>query len=259
MYGFYVSFRGVTASFREPGAHLYHVTLPLPPISTMIGLAGAALGKDFKGAWDFFKANAIAVGVKGTSEGKGIDLWRYKKMAAQAKTDEEKTVMKEFDRKQIVRDDILNREFLAYPKVEICYAAPEIKVVEELRDSFCGPCYALSLGSSDDIAKIESISRIYKQDEMRNVTSLGGTLLEGTLLENIAFDWEAIKKSGVAKTLKAPMMKQLIVDFEFDGEKRRGIRYSPFTFLIGEHRLDKPVAVFAIEEQFFPIFSIGRE
>jgi CRISPR-associated protein Cas5t len=249
----------MTASFREPGAHLYHITLPLPPISAMIGLAGAALGKDFKRTWAFFKTNAIAVGVNGTSDGNGIDLWRYKKMAAQPKTDEEKTVMKEFDRNQIVRGDILNREFLAEPEFNICYTAPESNVIEELRNSFRSPCYALSLGSSDDIAKVKYVSEICKPDERNDVTSLRGTLVKGTLLDNIAFDWEAIKKSGVAKILKAPMVKQLIVDFEFNGEKRRGIRYSPFTFLIGEHRLDNPVTVFAIEKQFFPIFSIAEE
>jgi CRISPR-associated protein Cas5t len=257
MYGFYVSLCGMTASFREPGAHLYHVTLPLPPISTMIGLAGAALGKDFKHAWNLFKANAIAVGVCGATGGKGIDLWRYKKMA-QPKSEEEKKAMKEFDRNLIVRGDILNREFLAFPKVKICYVAPESKVIEELRDSFCSPYYALSLGNSDDIAKVECISQIYQLDEKNNVTSLSGTLVEGTLLENVTFDWEAIKKTGVAKTLKPPTMKQLIVDFEFDGEKRRGIRYSPFTFLVGEYCLSKPVSVFTIAKCDFPVFSIAE-
>jgi CRISPR-associated protein Cas5t len=179
-------------------------------------------------------------------------------MAAQPKTDEEKTVMKEFDRNQIVRGDILNREFLAYPEVEICYTAQESKAVEELRDSFCSPCYALSLGSSDDIAKVKHVSQICEPDERNDVTFLGGTLVEGTLLENIAFDWEAIKKSGVAEILKSPIVKQLTVDFEFDGEHRRGIRYAPFTFLIGKHRLDKPVTAFEIEGQVFPIFSIAK-
>lgn len=45
MYGFFVSLHGMTASFREPGSHLYQATLPLPPISALVGMAGAALGK----------------------------------------------------------------------------------------------------------------------------------------------------------------------------------------------------------------------
>jgi CRISPR-associated protein Cas5t len=248
----------MTASFREPGTHLYHITLPLPPISTIIGLAGAALGKDFKGAWTFFKTNAVAVGVKGKACGSGIDLWRYKKIA-QAKSEDEKKALKEFGRDKSVRDDILNREFLAYPEVHICYTAPESKVIEELRHAFCSPYYALSLGSSDDIVKVQCISKVCEPDEKNDVTSLNCTLVEGELLGNVTFDWEAIKKTGVKETLRSPMVKQLIVDFEFDGDERHGIRYCPFTFLAGKHRLDKPVTVFAIEGQDFPMFSIAEK
>ena len=65
MYGFFVSLHGMTASFREPGSHLYQATLPLPPISALVGMAGAALGKSFEKAWPFFKDAGLFVGVSG--------------------------------------------------------------------------------------------------------------------------------------------------------------------------------------------------
>jgi CRISPR-associated protein Cas5t len=257
MYGFYISLQGMTASFREPGTQLYQVSLPLPPISTMVGLAGAALGLGFKDVWDFFKKNDAAVGVKGETGGRGIDLWRYKKVAS-PKTEDEKALIKELGWVKATRADILNREFLASPKYEVCYAAPRREIVEDLRRAFENPRYALSLGSSDDIVTLRQMSGIHELTENTNTVSLKNTLIEGDFVDQVTFDWEAIKKNGVARTLRVPVTKQLVVDFKFDGETRQGIRYRLFTFLIGEQRLHKPVRVFALKDQIFPLYIISE-
>ena len=57
MNGLMVKLYAKTASFRDPGAQLYHDTMPLPLPSTIVGIAGAALGLSFDDALSFFKKN----------------------------------------------------------------------------------------------------------------------------------------------------------------------------------------------------------
>jgi len=63
-----------TASFRIPEQHTFQPTLPLPPITTLIGLMGAALGLTFDEAIAFKKKHAIAFGVTGSHAGEMRDL-----------------------------------------------------------------------------------------------------------------------------------------------------------------------------------------
>ncbi|NJN33797.1 MAG: CRISPR-associated protein Cas5 [Saprospiraceae bacterium] len=43
-----------TATFRNPEFQNFHKSFALPPPTTIVGLAGAALGFDAKAAQDFF-------------------------------------------------------------------------------------------------------------------------------------------------------------------------------------------------------------
>jgi CRISPR-associated protein Cas5t len=263
MYGFRVALHGMTASFREPSSHLYQRTFPLPPISAMVGLAGAAMGMAFQDAWLFFKENLVAVGVRGAAGGRGIDLWGYRKVVTPNKT--EKNAARKIGLAKIVRRDILNREFLAYPMFDICFASPRDDVSGSLRAAFADPHYALSLGGSDDIAMVHSLSDISELKRSRGDLSInsGSVMIEGNWIDKIAFDWEAIKRSGVAKTLSPPIARRLAVDFRFDGEERRGLRYELFTVLSDGQRLAEPVEFFAIGEKGgkgekkFPLYFIS--
>jgi len=81
MFGFSVAMAAQTASFREPSAHLYQKSLPLPPLSALAGIAGAAAGLEFSMAWKLLKERRAMFGVCGQSRGMGIDLWSYDKIA----------------------------------------------------------------------------------------------------------------------------------------------------------------------------------
>ncbi|HAG08056.1 MAG TPA: CRISPR-associated protein Cas5, partial [Desulfotomaculum sp.] len=48
MYYFALEAYAPTASFRLPETHTFQQTLPLPPVTALMGLAGAALGLSFE-------------------------------------------------------------------------------------------------------------------------------------------------------------------------------------------------------------------
>ncbi len=260
MYGFSALFHGVTGSFREPSSHLYQSTLPLPPVSALVGMAGAAVGKTFEDAWPFFMDMGLFVGAVGTVEGKGIDLWNYHKVATPKGADETSQA-KQLGWSKIKRMDILNREFLAYPRVSVFYATPEKRQAEELRSAFLNPAYALSLGNSDDIACMTKLSGVCEVREITENVSFRDTFLQGDHAGDIRFDWDALKKTSVVQTLKAPLVRSLIVDFTFNGSERHGSQFKPFTFLSGCQRFLTPKRAFCFdnEEEAVPLYGLKEE
>lgn len=256
MYGFSALFHGVTGSFREPSSHLYQSTLPLPPVSALVGMAGAAVGKSFENAWPFFTDMGLFVGASGTAKGKGIDLWRYRKVFTPDANDKKKPDVVLMANKAI-QADVLNREFLAYPRVSVFYATQERKQAEEMRFAFSNPVYALSLGNSDDIACMVKLSDVCEVKEIKENVSFKDTFLPGDHADGVRFDWDALKRSSVAQTLKAPLVRSLIVDFTFKGAERHGSQFKPFTFLSGCQCLSRPQRAFCFNnEEAVPLYGL---
>lgn len=252
MKGFSVVLSAETASFRDPGAQLYHGTLPLPPVSTIIGIAGAALGKPFQQVWELFQRYDIKVGVKditrsrrGISPGKGLDLWKYRKI----KTDE-------------VGSDVLKREFLFRPVYRLYYSCENMETLEELRQAFLSPAWALTLGTSDDIARLEEVSPIETIEQVEGgAEELNYCLVPGDISDNYSFDWEKIiRNSPIRSSLELPLVKQLPIEFVFnsDGE-RKGCRYRPFTFLSGNQKLKNPCPAYSFGMEPVPLISVAKE
>ncbi|MGI6553975.1 MAG: CRISPR-associated protein Cas5 [Bacillota bacterium] len=248
MYGFSVVLSAETASFRDPGAQLYHETLPLPPVSTIIGIAGAALGMSFKDVWQHFQVNEISVGVKDvtreyrkTPPGKGLDLWKYRKI-----------VSKE------VRSDILKREFIFRPVYCLFYGAKSADKLKQLHSAFADPAWALSLGGSDDIACLEKITDIQPMEEVvAQGKDLTFCLIPGNYAESFSFDWETISNIPTSTTLELPVVKHLPIGFNFgSGGERKGARYLSFTFLKEIQQLTKPCTAYRLEDEIVPLVSI---
>jgi len=244
MYGFSVELSAETASFRDPGGQLYHATLPLPPVSTIVGIAGAALGVPFQRVWEFFRIHDIYVGVKDISPkrpGRGLDLWKYKKIVTNK-----------------VLSDILKREFLFQPVYHLYYGCHEEDPLKELRQAFMSPAWALSLGTSDDIAWLKEVSPIRNITEVAGgATNLSHTLLPGDHSDNYLFNWDIIRKTPIRQTLELPLVKRLPVDFTFgvNGE-RKGCAYRPFTFLSEIQRLKTPFPAYAFGHEAVPLISL---
>ena len=80
----FVRTRGWFASFRDPLAHTYQRTFPLPPPTTLTGLLGAALGVAPEEA-DRLDVGVSVYRVRTATDmecqrsGRALDLWKYRK------------------------------------------------------------------------------------------------------------------------------------------------------------------------------------
>src|SRR5208337_2072441 len=158
---FIFSVRGValTASFRLPETHTFHQTLPLPPKTTIIGMVGAAKGLGLEASHKFAEDHNIQIGVLGNHRGIMRDLWNYRKLTGKEKnyTDEDIKKRKHFS--------ILIREYLFHCELTLFFGADSSEILSALRESFRFPVYALTIGNSDDLFKILTISDLFKAEK----------------------------------------------------------------------------------------------
>jgi len=239
MKGIVVSAIAETASFRDPGAQLYHSCLPLPSFTTLVGLAGAALGMDFEKALTIFRNNRILVGVHGNSEGAGRDLWNYSKVVSRSE----------------VRKDIVNREFLVKLSVCLFYAIESGELLYKLRKAFLDPSYCLSLGNSDDLLMIKSVSQCLNVEVVKS-KEVANTIVCGDISEIYEFDWDTIKKSALNINLGTPEVKNLPVDYTFSHQLRKGSRYETFSFIPELVRLKEEIKMYDFGNIAIPMFSL---
>lgn len=238
MNGMIVSIHAMTASFRDPNTHLYQETILVPPPTTIVGLAGAAMGYEFKDALKFFKENKISVGCILNNNGNGKDLWNYSKIKVKE-----------------VKKAILLREFLYDVRADIFFACEDDKKIDKLYDSFCNPQYALSLGNSDDIVKILNVNRCNDIKMMKDKI-IRDTWIAGNYINDFELDWEKVKSFPIKMTIKPPIVKNLPVDFNFtDNNERIATKFHKFTFLSDFHMLINPVPVYDFNGKRTPLFT----
>ncbi|MGI6434879.1 MAG: CRISPR-associated protein Cas5 [Syntrophomonadaceae bacterium] len=240
MQGFYFHYSAPTASFRDPGSQMYHSCLPLPPFSTLVGIAGAALGMSFECTINHFRHQHIFAGVKGVSGGHGIDLWNYAKITNNS----------------VVGKDILNREFMAYLEGEIFYASPNSEVINELHNGFQSPVFCLTLGSSDDLFVKDDISPVIDVGSTKTHV-LQNCMIPADISGLYEFDWSSIKESPLTIQLRAPQVFFLPVDYEFRGLVRKGSKYQVFSYVPGNIRLRSAIEVYRFGEETIPLFAIN--
>lgn len=233
MYGLMVELYAKTASFRDPGAQLYHETLPLPPPSTIVGIAGAALGLPFEEVLSFFKDKDILIGCNGKSSGQGKDLWNYIKIKSGTNT-----------------HAIILRNFLYEVKIDMFFACEHQEAIIKLCNAFKDPFYAITLGNSDEIAKICSIE-MFEELHLESMKIFSNTWLPGNFIQELKIDWDSIQKSRINVTLKPPTVKKLPYDFEFDSYgARKAVKYKDITFIGENHYLETEAEVFVFGKKF---------
>ena len=241
--GISIEVEAISASFREAAGQLYHETLPLPPPSTLAGFAGAAMGKSFEETLSFFKRYHIGVGCQGNYQGKGRDLWNYEKIKSGGKSG----------------TDIVIREFLYEFRGKLFYMCEDKEIAKELYNAFTAPYYGLTLGTSDDIAKLSKVTwhddlKIGKSSEIDN------TWIYGDQLSNLELDWEKISKTPIAKTIKPAIVKLLPVDYTFETDgARQACSYQTFTFLGDNQKPTNPVSVYFFDDTVFSLCYIFNE
>jgi len=245
MYGVFIDLKAETASFRDPGGQLYHNCLPLPPFSTLVGIAGAALGISFEEGLNYFRENKIKTGVFGSNQGMGRDLWNYCKIV-----------------NNDVKKDIVNREFLTNLELSIFYCSNSKNCIEEIRQAFLDPDFCLTIGNSDDLVFIKRVSfctqvRQVISNKIHNYLGLNGyTLFPGDVSDNYKLNWDVIKSFPLHVKVSAPVIKKLPVDYKFDKQVRKGMRYEIFSFISNWISLTDPVEMYDFGEYILPLFSL---
>lgn len=226
-----------TATFRNPEFQNFHKSFALPPPTTIVGLAGAALGLEAKDAQAFFEGKGFQIGVKGKSEGKANDLWKYRTLNPDKPT------------------SVLTREILYKNTFWIAFAHENTDFIEQLSNAFETPQYAPVLGSSDSLAKL----KVLPTDAF-------------SVSESVDLSHCLVARNAVEDALNAALSNQpfsfylehhdsmfydLPIRFQYESSGvRRVVERKPFTFIGSRMTLPKSITGLQFEKHFIPLFPL---
>ena len=234
-----VELRAMTATFRNPEFQNFHKTLHLPPPTTLVGLAGAALGKSPKAAQEYFGHNSWHLGIWGTSEGYAKDLWKYRTL----ETDEKKSPSS-----IVLREILFDNHWLAV------FGCEDMALIEELQTAFCQPVFALTMGSSDSLAKVVSIKIITGTTEDRQISNC---LVPGNVMAEVEENLENGNDFSIYATSE-PIAYDLPIRFLYESDYgvRRVVRRKTLSFIGEPMRLNYSVSGIVHEDRFIPVFPL---
>jgi len=236
MFAITLDVSALTASFRVPEQHTFQPTLPLPPITTLIGWMGAALGLPFEEVIAFKKEHEIGFGVTGSHEGEMRDLWKYVKI-------KERETLR----------DVLIREYITDVKATIAIGAPDKGVIHMIEAAFRDPSYALTLGTSDDLVKIRRVSDVERAQACKHA-HFENTVLSG---DKTAL-WEPVidlRATPVSYVIRAPQVFLLPTDFAFEEGARRISDRALFTFVGSPVILKEPIPAYCVNGGTFELLQ----
>ncbi|RKQ88675.1 CRISPR-associated protein Cas5 [Brockia lithotrophica] len=139
-----ITVRAPVASFRRPLDHNYQRTLPMPPPTTLFGIAGAALGLPDWELWETgspVRSLKVSVWMEGEGEpGRAKDMW----------------VVLKIKQSKIAERSPYFRELLFFTHYTLIYGGDE-GLLKRLEKAFKDPAYPLSLGREDELMLVEDI------------------------------------------------------------------------------------------------------
>lgn len=233
MHILHIELRGLTASFRVPHMFKYHRSLPLPPYTSIVGMCGAAVGKDYATAQTLFELLGLEVGIAGSYSGMGYDTWRV----YTTKNSE---------------SDVVERQFFYKPRYHVVFASKDERAIDLCEKAFRYPYYPLSLGRPDDLANAIVYPRF--EAETVPVTSLRNTVITGTPVAQI--QESLLDPSDPTDHGPSTLLYRLPIRFRFpDGSSqyRVACEYRDFTF-IGPHTITVREAITGIR---IPVVKSG--
>ncbi|MCS7173483.1 MAG: CRISPR-associated protein Cas5 [Armatimonadetes bacterium] len=202
--------RAPVASFRRPLDHNYQRTLPMPPPTTLKGIAGAALGLSDRELWapeSPMRGLKISVWMD-AKPGRARDLW---------------TVLKIKNARIEARSPYF-RELLFFTRYTLLYGG-DAALLQKLKRAFRDPAYPLSLGREDELLLVEEV----QLDEAKpGEPRLQGTLVVGDVRQ--MSNLRPILREG--SVFEPPVVETLPLAFTVDA---KGIRHPeppvPVSFL----------------------------
>lgn len=234
-----------SSSFRNPEFQNFHKTFELPPPTTVMGLAGAALGKSPKQTQDFF-SEGFEMGIAGNFKGKANDLWKYRK----------KDTRPASQYPYHFGSDVLTREVLFEASFVLVYGCPDHTTFNQLKDAFENPRYALTMGNSDSLAKISY--PLAEADEKVDCEVFQDCVVDGNLLKEVldaSKDTEFSLRDGAD-----PVSYDVPVEFSYQSDYgvRQVVRRKELSFITQKlyvKGLKRPAVNF--KGQLIPIFSLN--
>ena len=152
---------------------------------------------------------------------------------------------------------IILRNFLFEITVDIFFACEKSEIVSKLYNAFSDPIYALTLGNSDELAKICSLV-LFENVKVEKRKVLKNTWAPEDLSKKLNIDWDAVKKSKTNVTLKPLIVKNLPWDFETDSNGvRKATKYRDITFIGENHILQTETDTFLFDDQYVPMLEIS--
>jgi CRISPR-associated protein Cas5t len=232
-----IHIKTLTASFRNPEFQNFHKSFTLPPPTTVIGLAGAALGLSPKKAQDFFDGKGFEIGIAGNSNGKAKDLWKYRTLDPSKPT------------------SVLTREFLFDNNFYFAFGNEDEQLVDAIKNAFDAPHYALTLGNSDSIAKVV---KTFITEQISKEKALKNCLLSGNAIEETLKKMSAGEAVDVFIEFRENMLYDLPTRFDYESDYgvRRINRREAFTFVGSKIILAVEQKCINIENHFLPVFPL---
>ncbi|MGB9498227.1 MAG: CRISPR-associated protein Cas5 [Dissulfuribacterales bacterium] len=226
-----------TATFRNPDFQNFHKSFILPPPTTLIGVAGAALGFGPKTSQDFFSSDNWLFGVFGKSQGKSNDLWKFRKKKGSTFT-----------------EDLLIKEFLYDNTFYLVYGNDDQNKIHQLVESFKNPKFALTLGNSDSLAKVIKVDLVKKVTSCSQITNC---MVEGDIIDNVIQNAQNGLNFSIYTT-SDPVAYDLPTSFDYAkeyGERKISARKT-FSFVGEEMTLNFDLKGIMYNNNFIPLFDL---
>lgn len=231
-----VALRAQTASFRNPDFQNFQKTFPLPPPTTLMGLAGSALGLDPRAAQDFFEQGQFRAGVRGAARGQARDLWKYRTLPGRS---------------------VITRELLVDGWFQVVLGSADHGAVRQLAAALEAPVQALTLGQSDSLAKVVRVDLLTGEAE---ATHCSNVLVEGDVLAEVLAQAHWGKSFSLTVREADPMAYQLPTRFQYKSAygMRTVVQRRLFSFVGsgGLHLPNKPLRGVQWGADFIPTFDL---
>jgi len=243
MKSFCVEISTQTASFRNPEFQNFHKTLDLPPPTTIIGVAGAALGLSPNMSQNFFDNSSFKVGITGFNKGRTIDTWKYNRRTSG---------MHMYD--SLLDGSVIKRELLIDNQFILSFSSDKEEALDKLYSAFENPFFALTMGNSDSLAKVKKISNNVSFARQSN---LKYCLVAGDVIGEVLRNASKNLTFSIHQTTE-PITYDLPTRFNYSSDygKRTVADIATFSYISHEMQLNYDVEGILYENFFIPVFDL---